>query len=130
MFTRAGHPTLLCDAVRGGGVREGTMAFALLSAGLQSLPLLSISKLGLSDVDSSGGWVCVHSRTLWVSPMNSLVRLGVSPAAALTPMGVFNQRFEALFPRAGDLGFEVCFAPPQFLLVYLCVNVGPPCGVC
>ena len=71
-------------------------------------------------------WACAHSRPLWVSPMNSLVRLGVSPAAALTPMGVFNQRFEALFPRAGDLGCEVCFAPPQFLLVYLQTNVGPP----
>ena len=44
--------------------------------------------------------------------MNSPVRLGVSPAAASTPMGVFNQRFEALFPGAGALGCEVCFAPP------------------
>ena len=25
-----------------------------------------------------GGWFCVHSRTLWVPPMNSPVRLGVS----------------------------------------------------
>ena len=30
--------------------------------------------------------------------MTSPVRLGVSPAAASTPTGVFNQRFEALFP--------------------------------
>ena len=36
--------------------------------------------------------------------MTSPVRLGVSPAAAPTPMGVFNQRSEALFPRAGALG--------------------------
>ena len=55
------------------------------------------------------GWVCVHSRPLWVSPMNSLVRLGVSPAATSIPMGVFNQRFEALFPRTGALGCAVCF---------------------
>ena len=47
------------------------------------------------------GWVCVCSRPLWVSPTNSLMRLGVPPAAASTPMGVFNQRFEALFPCAG-----------------------------
>ena len=40
-------------------------------------------------------------------------------------MGVFNQRFEALFPGAGALGCAVCFAPPPFLLVYLCTNVGP-----
>ena len=71
------------------------------------------------------GWVCVCSRPLWVSPMNSPVMLGVSPAAASTPTGVFNQWFEALFPLAGALGCEVCFAPPSFLLVYLCVNVGP-----
>ena len=40
-------------------------------------------------------------------------------------MGVFNQRFEALFPHARALGCEVCFAPPPFLLVYLCANVEP-----
>ena len=57
------------------------------------------------------GWVCVSSRYLWVSPMTSSVRLGVSPAAASTPTGVFNQRFEALFPRAGALGHALCFAP-------------------
>ena len=39
-------------------------------------------------------------------------------------MGVFNQRFEALFPRAGALGCVVCFVPLPFLLVYLCTNVG------
>ena len=48
---------------------------------------------------------------LWVSPRSSPVRLGVSPAAAPTPMGVFNQRSEALFPCAGALGCSVCFAP-------------------
>ena len=41
----------------------------------------------------------------------SPVRLGVSPAAAPTPTGVFNQRFEALFPSARALGYVVCFAP-------------------
>ena len=39
-------------------------------------------------------------------------------------MGVFNQRLEVLFPRAGALGCTVCLAPPPFLLVYLCANVG------
>ena len=57
------------------------------------------------------GWACARSRPLWVSPTTSPVRLGVSPAAAPTPTGVFNQRFEALFPRAGTLGCLVCFAP-------------------
>ena len=57
------------------------------------------------------GWACACSRPLWVSPRTSPVRLGLSPAAARTPTGIFNQRFEALFPRAGALGCEVCFAP-------------------
>ena len=39
-------------------------------------------------------------------------------------MSVFNQRFEALFPSAGALGCSVFFAPPTFLPVYLCTNVG------
>ena len=57
------------------------------------------------------GWACAHSRPLWVSPTTSPVRLGVSPAASTTPMGIFNQRFEALFPCAGALGYIVSFAP-------------------
>ena len=57
--------------------------------------------------------------------MNSPVRLGVSPAAASTPTGVFNQGFGASFPHTGALGFVVCFAPLLFLPVYLCANVEP-----
>ena len=52
--------------------------------------------------------------------MTSPVRLGVSPAAAPTPTGVFTQMFEALFPHAGTLGCVVWVIP-----VYLCVNVEP-----
>ena len=62
------------------------------------------------------GWACAHSRLLWVSPMTSPVRLGVSPTDALTPTGVFNQRLEA-FPHY--LSRFICFP------VYLCANVGP-----
>ena len=54
------------------------------------------------------------------------MRLGVSPAASSTTTGVFNQRFEALFPCAGSLGCEVCFASLPFLPVYLHANVGLP----
>ena len=57
--------------------------------------------------------------------MNSPVSLGASPAAASTPTGVFNQRFEPLFSGAGALGCVVCFAPLLFLLVYLFATVGP-----
>ena len=70
------------------------------------------------------GWACAHSRALWVSPTTSPVRLGVSPAAAPTPRGAFNQRFEALFPRAQALGYVVCFTPRQSSR-FICANVGP-----
>ena len=72
-------------------------------------------------------WACAHSRPLWVSPTTSPVRLGVSPAATPTPTGVFNQRFEALFPGAGALGYADCFAPLR-RPVYLCSSVGPRCA--
>ena len=42
-----------------------------------------------------GGWACVHSKTLWVSPTNSPVRLGVTPTVS-TPTG-FYQRFWGFF---------------------------------
>ena len=61
MFTRAGQPTSLClDALCGGGVREGTLLLAQLSARFQLLPLLLTSKLGPSGADSQvGGFVCI-----------------------------------------------------------------------
>ena len=58
--------------------------------------------------------------------MNSPVRLGVSSAAASIPTGVFNQRFEALFPHTGTVGCAVCLASQLFLPVYLHMNVGQP----
>ena len=93
MFTRVGQPTSgRCDAVCGGGVREGTMSLAPLSASFQSPPPLPTMKLSPSGADSRvGGFVYISG------PCGSLqqtpVRLGVSPAAASTPTGVFNQRF-------------------------------------
>ena len=69
------------------------------------------------------GRACARPRPLWVSPTTSPVRLGVSPAAAPTPTGIFSQRFEALFPRTGTLGCVVCFVPRH--LSSLCVNVQP-----
>ena len=56
----------------------------------------------------------------------SPVKLGVSPAAAPTPTGIFNQRFEALFPHAGALGYTVCFTPCHSS-GFICVraSVGP-----
>ena len=46
---------LSCDAVCGGGVREGTVPLAGLSASFQSLPPLPTSKLGPCGADSGVG---------------------------------------------------------------------------
>ena len=51
---------LCCGAICGGGVQEGTMSLAQLSASFQSLPVLPTSKLGPSGADSRvGGFVYV-----------------------------------------------------------------------
>ena len=84
----------------------------LHSAGFQSLPPLPTSKLGPSGAASRVG---ARSRPLWVFPMSSPVRPGVSPTAASTPTGVFTQWFEALFPHAGTLGWAVCHPVHQLL---------------
>ena len=58
------------------------------------------------------------------------------PAAASTPIGVFNQWFEALFPRAGTLDFEVCHLVHQLLPCWPAAALPtplynlPPCWVC
>ena len=67
------------------------------------------------------GWVaCVHSKTLWAQPMDSPVRLGVSPQQVFSVRG-----FEAFLPGAGTMGCMVCFTPQLFLPVCLHENVGP-----
>ena len=71
------------------------------------------------------GWVCVCSGTLWVSPMNSPVRLGVSPTASSTPIGVFSQRFEALFPHNGTLGLQGLLSSLFVPLGLSSTSVGP-----
>ena len=66
------------------------------------------------------GWAYARPRPLWVSPTTSPVKLGVSSAAAPIPRGVFNQRFEALLPRAGALGCAVCFDPHRWPGLSVC----------
>ena len=51
------------------------------------------------------GWVCVHSKTLWVSATNCSVRLGVSPAAS-APTGVFSQRLWGFISRYWSPGLH------------------------
>ena len=56
--------------------------------------------------------------------MNFPVRLGVSPAAASTPTGIFNQRFEAYFPVLEPWVVRSALFP-AICPAYLCANVGP-----
>ena len=72
----------------------------------------------------SSKWACAHSRPLWVSPTTSPVRLGISPAAAPTPMGVLNKSLEALFPPRWSPGLRGLLHSPPLVLVYLCMSVG------
>ena len=71
-----------------------------------------------------GRWFCVC-----LGPCGSLQRTflwGWEFLPPPQPPQVFTARgFEAFFSRAGSLGCVVCLAP-QFLLVYLHVNVGLP----
>ena len=71
------------------------------------------------------GWACACSRPLWVSPKPLLWGWEFLLLPPPTPTGVFNQRFEALFPCDGVLGCAICFTPPLFFPVYLFANVGP-----
>ena len=97
------------------------MAPVPLSTGFQSLAVLPSIKLG-----PSGAGCLLAPRPLWISTTTSPVRLGVSPAAAPTPTGVFNQRFEA-FPALEPWVAESASLPavsPR-LSMRECGNVGP-----
>ena len=101
---------LHCDTVSGGGAeREQWCCFTLL--GISIFHSTTHNQTGPLWCWFPSEWACARPRPLWVSPMTSPVRLEVSPAAAPTPTGVFNQRVEALFPRAGAQGCTVCFTP-------------------
>ena len=95
------------------------MAPAPLHSQISVTPFATHNHTGPLCCRFPSGWAFARPRALWVSPTTSPVRLGVSPDAASTPMGVFNQRFEALFPH-----WSLCFTRLPFLLVYLCTNAG------
>ena len=106
----AGRWSLCCDAVSGGGA-EREQWCPVPSPPDFNLSLCYPQSNWAPLVLVPDGWASPCPRPRWVSPTTSPVRLGVSPAATPTPTGVFYQRFEALFRRAGALGYAVCFAP-------------------
>ena len=103
---------LLCyGAVCGGGVWEGTMPLAWLSSWLSVTSPAICKQIGPFWCWFLGGWVCVHSETLWISPKNSPVRLGVSPAAT-TPTGFSSQRFCCFISLHWNPGLHVLSHSP------------------
>ena len=75
-------------------------------------------------IPRSGGW-CACSRTLWVFPTSSPVRLGFPPTAS-NPTGSFSPRLWDFISLHCNLGCTVTLAPQLFPMVHLLRNVGPP----
>ena len=87
----ATNVTVLWWCIWGRGLR-GTNATCRPLGGLSVISFTTHKQIGPFRCWFLGGLVYVCSRALWVSPMNSPVRLGVS-SATTTPTGFFNQRF-------------------------------------
>ena len=87
----ATHLAGLWCCLWGRGPRGNNDACSALSGLLVTSPAVH-KQIGPFWCWFPGGWICVRSRTPWVSPTTSLVRLGVSPTAASTPTGFFSQR--------------------------------------
>ena len=111
-----------------GGVKEGIVLLTWLSPHFPSLPLFPTSGLCPFRWWFPGGWACVHSRTLWVSPMNCPVRVRVSLATA-TSTGFTVRGFEALVFSCWDPGFHGLFGSlvvPPSLCAHECGKSHPP----
>ena len=61
-----------------------------------------------------GGWLCVYSRALWVSPTNSPVIWQFLPQLQL-PQVFTDTHFQALVSHSGIRGCLVCLTPHVFL---------------
>ena len=106
------HAVCVCGGV--GGLIESNGTCSTLCR-FSVTPSLTHNQSGPFWCCFPSGWACALSSPLWVSPMNSPVRLGVSPAPASTSTGVFSQRFEALFLHTRTLGCRVCHSVHQLL---------------
>ena len=98
MFTGRGDAGCCAVTLYVGEGPKGSSGICSTLHWVSATPSASHNQIGPLWCWFPSGWACAHFRPLWVSPTNSPVRLGVSPAAAPTPTGVFNLRFEALFP--------------------------------
>ena len=93
----------LWHCLRGRGLR-GDNASCLALALLEVISLTTQANWALLVLIPGCVGICVHSRTLWVSPTNSPVRLGVSSTTE-TPTGFSVRGFVASFPPCWNPGF-------------------------
>ena len=117
---------LCCDAVHGGGAEREQ--WHLLHSLLDFSHCLHYPQSSWAPLVLVPEWVglCTLLAPVGLSKdLSSPVRLGVSPAAAPTPTGIFSQRFKALFPLCWSPGLRGLLRSPPFVPVYLCTNVGP-----
>ena len=102
--------SLLCGAVFGGGVREGTMPLAWLSPHLPSLPSLPTSALYPFRYCFPVGWVCVCSRTpLGLSNRLSCETEFLPPSKS--PQDIIARNSESVVSHAEPLVFLFCHSP-------------------
>ena len=113
--------------------QEGAMALAPLCQ-TSLTPSATHNQIGPFWCCFPSRWVCVCSRPLWVSPRNSPVRLGVSPAAA-SPTGFSIQKLRLSFSElepwvAWSVSLPSCSS--QFIRMQMwdhLVCQPPPCCV-
>ena len=123
-WAKANHVTALWSCVWGKGP-SGNKVACLAMGWLSFTSSATHKQIGPFWCWFPGGWVCVHSRALWVSLTNSPVKLGVSPATA-TSTGFSSQRFWGFISPRWNSGLCGHLTPQLFLLVYPQTNVGPP----
>ena len=89
---------LLCDAICGGGSNRSNGACSTL-CWFSIAPSTTHNQIGPFWCCFPSVWVCVRSRPLWISPMNSPVRLEFLPLLPQPPQ-VFSLRgLRLYFPK-------------------------------
>ena len=104
------------------------MLLAPLSARFQSLPPLP-TQSNWALLVLPGGWVCIHSRPLWVSPMNTPVRLSLTTASIPQVFSISGLRlyFNAMEPWVvQSVSFPSCSSEFIHTQMWNCLLHQPP----
>ena len=98
------HVTVLWWGMWGSGLKGNNMACSAL-CWFSVTSLTTHQQVGPFWCFFLGRWVCINYRTLWVSPMNSPLRLGVSPTAII-PTSFSSQGFLGLISMHRNLALH------------------------